>query len=139
MYDVTNRQSFVALDRWIKEVSNNADSSCVFLVIGNKTDLTNQRQVETNEAQAYAQKKGLTFFETSAALNVNVTEALTKMIHEVYQVDKEGPKPNAMLNDKDSEKSATVHDKKSDTVKLDDADFGKGAGSTPGSKDKCAC
>mmetsp|Transcript_25393 Transcript_25393/g.100230 ORF Transcript_25393/g.100230 Transcript_25393/m.100230 type:complete len:82 (-) Transcript_25393:1407-1652(-) len=52
----------------------------VIMLVGNKSDLTNQRQVRTDEGKAFASTNGLSFIETSALDASNVNEAFTEIL-----------------------------------------------------------
>lgn len=61
VYDITNRWSFDGIDRWIKEIDEHAPGVPRILV-GNRLHLAFKRQVPTEQARAYAEKNGMTFF-----------------------------------------------------------------------------
>ncbi|XP_033333520.1 RAS oncogene family member Rab5 isoform X1 [Megalopta genalis] len=73
VYDITNQDTFVRAQTWVKELQRQASPSIVIALAGNKADLSNKRVVEFDEAQTYADENGLLFMETSAktAMNVN--------------------------------------------------------------------
>lgn len=73
VYDITNPDTFSRAKVWVKELQRQAAPNIVIALAGNKADLGAKRQVEVNEAQAYADENGLIFMETSAktAMNVN--------------------------------------------------------------------
>lgn len=73
VYDITNADTFSRAKVWVKELQRQAAPNIVIALAGNKADLAAKRQVEINDAQAYADENGLIFLETSAktALNVN--------------------------------------------------------------------
>ena len=50
------------------------------VVVGNKCDLDTQREVTSEEGAAYAKSIGAPFFEASAKMNLNVTEAMSELI-----------------------------------------------------------
>jgi len=50
-----------------------------FLLLGNKTDKENQRQVDKQTAETYAKNHGMLFYETSAYSGFNVDEAIVKI------------------------------------------------------------
>jgi len=74
VYDIGNRQSFLSLERWLKECHENcANSSLEVMVVGMKVDIPPEdRQVTEEEAREWATKKGLPFIEASARTAFNV-------------------------------------------------------------------
>jgi len=73
VYDITNRQSFVRAKSWVKELQKQGNPNIVIALAGNKLDLAEKRQVEPEEAKAYADENGIMFMETSAKTDHNVT------------------------------------------------------------------
>jgi Rab family protein len=70
VYDITNKESFQNISNWISIVGGHTDlNSNVKMLIGNKMDLTESRQVGTEEASDFANKHSMFFFETSALDN----------------------------------------------------------------------
>ncbi len=59
MYDCTDAGSFDNLSRWLEEVQQYADASVPVLLVGNKSDLQEERQVTTEEAQVGSTGPGL--------------------------------------------------------------------------------
>lgn len=72
MYDITNRQSFQSVDKWIEDAKNLRDDDVLLILAGNKSDLNDHRQVSTKEAQEYASRRNILFFETSARTGANI-------------------------------------------------------------------
>lgn len=66
VFDLTRYKTFQAVKYWVSELKRNVEEAMVLVVIGNKSDLTDQRQVQSEEAREYAQKIGATYHETSA-------------------------------------------------------------------------
>ena len=85
VYDITNYDSFRSLDKWFEEVSGNAEEDLVVLVIGNKCDLEQKRQVTTEEGEAFAKEHGLVFLETSAKTAHNVDDAFVQTAQAIYE------------------------------------------------------
>jgi len=75
LYDVTNRDSFKNLESWLIEIEKNAKEKVLKILIGNKCDLTDDREIQSEEGKAFALRNGMEFMETSAKMNTNVTEA----------------------------------------------------------------
>ncbi|KAG0626644.1 hypothetical protein M758_2G140600 [Ceratodon purpureus] len=74
VYDITKQQSFDHVQRWLDELRAHADANIVILLIGNKSDLANLRQL-----------KGLSFLETSAMESTNVESAFYTVFSEIYK------------------------------------------------------
>ncbi|GAB2291118.1 Ras- protein raba3 [Dionaea muscipula] len=86
VYDITKRQTFDHVVRWIEDLRAHADSSIVIMLIGNKADLTDQRAVATEDVVEFAKDQGLFFSETSALSGENVEAAFFKVLEEIYSV-----------------------------------------------------
>lgn len=82
VYDVTRRESFDDLNRWIADFQGIAGKDSQIVIIGNKIDLKELRTVSTNEGRNYAFSNGYPFFECSAKLGDDlITEIYTRLIH----------------------------------------------------------
>jgi Ras-related protein Rab-11A len=75
VYDITKHVTYENVERWLKELRDHADSNIVIMLVGNKSDLKHLRGVSTDDAQAFAEKEGLSFIETSALESTNVEKA----------------------------------------------------------------
>uniref|UniRef100_A0A8C2XY17 Ras-related protein Rab-43 n=1 Tax=Capra hircus TaxID=9925 RepID=A0A8C2XY17_CAPHI len=83
-YDITKRDSFLSVPRWIEDVRKYAGSSIVQLLIGNKSDLGELREVPLAEAQGLAEHYDiLCAIETSAKDSSNVEEAFVRVATEL--------------------------------------------------------
>jgi GTPase SAR1 family protein len=63
------------MQEWLNDVSRYMEKDPVKLLVGNKADLTEQRQVSEDIAQRFADDNRMLFFETSAKTSTNVTAA----------------------------------------------------------------
>merc|ERR1719231_1911723 len=79
VYDVSNRQSFVNTARWIEEVRTERGSDVILVLVGNKTDLVDKRQVSIEEGDAKARENGVLFIETSAKAGFNIKALFRKI------------------------------------------------------------
>ncbi|KAK4379168.1 hypothetical protein RND71_001030 [Anisodus tanguticus] len=86
VYDITKRQTFDHVARWVEELRAHADSSIVIMLIGNKADLVNSRAVPTEDAVEFAERQGLFFSETSALSGHNVESAYFKLLEEIFNM-----------------------------------------------------
>ena len=75
VYDITRKETFVHVTKWLEEVRNNSSKTITVILIGNKKDLEDKRQVSYEEGEAFAKENGLMFLETSAKTAYNVVES----------------------------------------------------------------
>jgi Rab family protein len=75
VYDITNAESYNAVDFWIRELRANVEESIVILVCGNKIDLEDRRLVDGLQASAAAVEKGCLYAEASAVTGAGVEKA----------------------------------------------------------------
>ena len=75
VYDITRKETFIHVTKWLEEVRNNSSKTITVILIGNKKDLEDKRQVSYEEGEAFAKENGLMFLETSAKTAYNVVEA----------------------------------------------------------------
>lgn len=91
VYDITRRETFTQLTKWLTEARENGSSNMVIMLIGNKSDLNHRyslflsiehsRTVSTEEGEKFAEENGLIFLETSAKTAANVEEVIIGRIH----------------------------------------------------------
>lgn len=86
VYDITKRQSFDHIPRWLEELRSHADKNIIIMLVGNKSDLEDQRAVSTEDAKEFAQKEGLFFLETSALEATNVESAFMTVLTEIFGI-----------------------------------------------------
>jgi Ras-related protein Rab-6A len=80
VYDVANRTSFLNTSKWVEDVRAERGNDVVICLVGNKTDLGNdKRQVSTEEGEEKARKEGLLFMECSAKAGYNVKSLFRKL------------------------------------------------------------
>lgn len=78
VYDITNKWSFDGVDRWLKEVEDHAPGVPKVL-IGNRLHFEFKRQVNTRDAEQYAIKNQMAFFEVSSLCNFNIRESFCEL------------------------------------------------------------
>ncbi|GFZ02775.1 RAB GTPase homolog A4D [Actinidia rufa] len=86
VYDITKRQSFDHMARWLDELRTHADKNIVIMLVGNKSDLGTLRDVPTDDAKEFAQRENLFFMETSALEATNVETAFLTILTEIYRI-----------------------------------------------------
>ncbi|KAI7832724.1 ras family-domain-containing protein [Gamsiella multidivaricata] len=83
IYDVTARQTFNNLPRWLEDIRQYAGANVSITVVGNKKDLINQRVVSYAEGEAFAREHHLPFVETSAKDAYTVEDAFMNTTVEI--------------------------------------------------------
>lgn len=86
VYDVSKWKTFEHVPRWLEDLKVHADNNIVIMLVGNKCDLADLRQVPTEDAKEYAQQEGLFFLETSALRSTNVENAFLTVIQELCKL-----------------------------------------------------
>lgn len=86
VYDISNRTSFVNVERWLKELKEHANDNIVIMLVGNKCDLRHLRQIKTEEAVAFSKQNGIVFKETSAFDSTGIEDSFKLILTEVYRL-----------------------------------------------------
>lgn len=79
VYDITNKKTFENTRKWVDDVRGERGNDVIIVLVGNKTDLNDKREVTTAQGEDEAKKNNLMFIETSAKVGHNV-KALFKRI-----------------------------------------------------------
>ena len=72
VYDITNKNSFESISSWLTECREMCYKDILICLVGNKTDLEENRIISREEGQKFAENNGLLFFETSALNGSNI-------------------------------------------------------------------
>ena len=84
VYDITKKSSFEHLQKWLDSVKENSSKNIKIILIGNKIDLEDKREVTFQEGEEFAKNNGLFFLETSAKNFTNINESFNKLTEEIY-------------------------------------------------------
>ena len=85
VYDITRKTTFENIDKWIADLKTNGDSNISIVLIGNKSDLEEKREVTKEEGLKKSQDCKTAFLETSALNGDNVHKAFDELIEQIYQ------------------------------------------------------
>jgi len=89
IYDISRKESFVNISRWLKELRDHANEDIVLLLVGNKSDMCkgdgSPREVSQAEGDELAKLHNLNRMETSAKSGENVEDAFNLVIRTIYQ------------------------------------------------------
>ncbi|MED6109933.1 Ras- protein RABA1f [Stylosanthes scabra] len=86
VYDVTRHITFENVERWLKELRDHTDANIIVMLVGNKVDLRHLRAVSTEDATAFAERENIFFIETSALESMNVDNAFTEVLTQIYRL-----------------------------------------------------
>lgn len=90
VFDVTSRQSFDDLNQWLNDLTTLALPNAVVVLIGNKTDLNEQRVIQQAEAEEFATRYGLTYIESSAKTGDGVSDSFARLAGDILRAVKAG-------------------------------------------------
>lgn len=85
VYDVTDRSTFAKVKSWLEEVEVNCDKQPVVILVGNKTDLSEKRQVSTQEGRELAKRHKMMFMEASAKTRENVNDVFFELSEKILE------------------------------------------------------
>ena len=85
VYDITRRATFETVNsKWLKDFNKYVKKEGTYILIGNKTDLTEQRAVKTEEGSSFGKEIDASdFIETSAKYGENVEKAFKNLVHNI--------------------------------------------------------
>ncbi|CAH9123647.1 unnamed protein product [Cuscuta epithymum] len=86
VYDITRRVTFESMERWLNELRDHTDKNIIVMLVGNKADLRHLRAVTTDDSKVFAEKENTFFMETSALESINVENAFTEVLSQIYRV-----------------------------------------------------
>ena len=89
-YDITNHESFGNLYSWLDECKTNGNPEMTLVLVGNKIDLADNREVSTEEGRQFAEENEMLFFETSAKTAQKVGDLFQKSASKIYEKIEKG-------------------------------------------------
>ena len=84
VYDISRRNTFENIDNWLIDLRTNGDKDILIILIGNKCDLIDKREVSVEEAQTKAEQYNIAYMETSAKNGDNIIKAFSELVSQVY-------------------------------------------------------
>jgi small GTP-binding protein len=90
VYDISSRDSFNNVMSWIEDCRNQSPKTIFIVLVGNKCDLEDKRQVTYEEGKDLADKNELLFFESSAKDGINVDDIFVNSAKEISKKIEQG-------------------------------------------------
>ena len=97
IYDITKKQTFESISNWMENIRENKGENFPIILIGNKSDLEDEREISKEEGEAKANQLKLHFFETSNKDGINIEKSVIQLINKIFE-----------------QKNADIHLKKND-------------------------
>ena len=85
VYDVTNEASFGNIKYWLNLIKDNAESEVVRILVANKCDLEEKRQVTKERGERLAKDIGVRYVEISAQSSSNIGEAFNILVRDIWK------------------------------------------------------
>ena len=86
VYDITRKETFESTDKWINDLKVTADPKINIILIGNKCDLEDKREVLKDQGEEKAKSFGCAFLETSALSGDNIDKGFEMMVSEIFKI-----------------------------------------------------
>ena len=114
VYDITRKNTFDNIDKWITDLKLNGDKNICIIILGNKSDLIDKREINKNDGIKKAEMYKTAFVETSALNGDNISKAFDELIEQIVINNK-----NIFQDDNENEidKGVNLNDEKNNNKK----------------------
>ena len=114
VYDITRKNTFDNIDKWITDLKLNGDKNICIIILGNKSDLIDKREINKNDGIKKAEMYKIAFLETSALNGDNISKAFDELIEQIVINNK-----NIFQDDNENEidKGVNLNDEKNNNNK----------------------
>ena len=113
VYDVSKKASFDNVDKWVKLFREISGENAPLILLGNKSDLIEEREIQTEEGEEKAKKLNIPFYETCAFVGENISSPFKELLNKIL----ENAKKNTEIN-KNEEKMYTNERENDDDTKM---------------------
>ena len=106
VFDITKKKTFDYISKWIDDINNYGNNDTVIIILGNKSDLTAEREISENEIKNKLNKEYL-YFEVSAKNGNNISMAFDKIIKLIMENRRINERKNKLRKEEEKPKSLT--------------------------------
>ena len=114
VYDITRKCTFDNIDKWISDLKLNGDKNICIVILGNKSDLDDKREVSKDDGIKKSEMYKTAFLETSALNGDNIGKAFDEIIEQIIQNNKSFFEDN---NKKEMDKGVNLNETNKDNDK----------------------
>ena len=98
LYDITDLPSFEHIKNWLVEIEKFGKQGVMKVIVGNKKDLENKRQVSKELAESFAEKNGIKYMEVSAKDNINIEKLFIDVVKVLLEKHLKAINDNPMMS-----------------------------------------
>ena len=98
IYDITSEKSFINLKSWVQMIKEECGSYMKIIMVGNKSDLIDQRKVDEEDAKNYAKEQEIEYIETSCKTGENVKKAVSILCESIMETKEVANDASFMLD-----------------------------------------
>ncbi len=125
VYDITKEDSFKIIESWFDEVKTKAINTLCGVLIGNKSDLEDERDVSTEDGKKLADQLKLKFIECSAFTGDNVEQAFIYLVESILEKKNKEKNDYVVFNNskprEDKNDFEVVRDSKPENIRLNES------------------
>jgi len=110
VYDITNQNSFKSISKWVEDVREERGNDVVIMLVGNKSDLQDQRQITTTQGEEKSKELSVMFMETSAKSGENIKQLFRTVATNLPGMDEQ----NQRTKEEEENVNLKKEDKKSE-------------------------
>ncbi|GMT05607.1 hypothetical protein PENTCL1PPCAC_27781, partial [Pristionchus entomophagus] len=85
VYDITDASSFENISKWLRNIDMHASENVVKMLVGNKKDMVDRRDVSKESGEQVAASHNIRFLETSAKANINIDRAFFELAEAILE------------------------------------------------------
>jgi len=108
VYDISRKSTFDNVDKWIDELKNHGSEDVFIMLVGNKSDLKDKREISEEDVQKKAQLYNVAFCETSALEGKNIEYAFESLINEITKKVEKDKEKNNNKNSTNKDEGKTI-------------------------------
>jgi len=89
VYDISKKDSFKSIDKWVEIFKNISSKNATLMLLGNKSDLNDNREIMEKIGEEKAKELNISFFETSALNGKNIDVAFNELLKNIFEKDEQ--------------------------------------------------